>query len=180
MAYIEQFFIADTHFQHQLMLRDRPFVGTDEMDRYLIDRWNETVKDTDIVWHLGDFSFGDPGRATQIFKQLKGRKRLVIGNHDVDSKGRLHKHLAALDWDQPPEQMCQANVDGHRVWLCHYSMQSWPAKHYGAYHLFGHSHGQLPGIGLSRDVGVDCPDVAFTPRTLKQLMAGMPKQEIAA
>jgi calcineurin-like phosphoesterase family protein len=75
--------------------------------------------------------------------------------------------------------MAEAHVDGERVTLCHYGMRVWPASHHGAWHFFGHSHGRLPNHGRSRDVGVDCVDVAFTPRTFRQLTAGM-SLEIAA
>ena len=40
--------------------------------------------------------------------------------------------------------------------LCHYALRVWDRAHYGSWHLYGHSHGQLPSLGLSLDVGVDC------------------------
>ena len=43
----------------------------------------------------------------------------------------------------------------------------------GAFHFYGHAHGALAGIGRSRDVGVDMPDVAFRPRTFAELTRGM-------
>ncbi|MCQ1855887.1 metallophosphoesterase family protein [Neorhizobium galegae] len=180
MAVTQQYFIGYTHVGHQLMLQYRPFSTTEEMDRALIEHWNSTVKPTDIVWHLGDFGFGDADRTRKIFQQLHGRIRLIVGNHDTDSKGRVHKQLADLDWDQPPVQMAEAHVDGERVTLCHYGMRVWPASHHGSWHFFGHSHGRLPAYSRSRDVGVDCPDVAFTPRTFRQLTAGMVVAEVAA
>ncbi len=39
--------------------------------------------------------------------------------------------------------------------------------------FFGHNHGEMPPLGRSRDVGVDCPDTGFSPRTFKQLTQGM-------
>ena len=37
----------------------------------------------------------------------------------------------------------------------HYSHRIWNMSHYGAYHLFGHSHGTLDDIGRSMDVGLN-------------------------
>ena len=30
------------------------------------------------------------------------------------------------------------------VVLCHYAMRVWDRSHYGSWHLYGHSHGNLP------------------------------------
>ena len=55
--------------------------------------------------------------------------------------------------------------------LCHYSMQVWDRSNQGSWHLFGHSHGKLSGIGLSFDIGVDCTE--FTPLALEQVAEKM-------
>jgi calcineurin-like phosphoesterase family protein len=34
-------------------------------------------------------------------------------------------------------------------------MRVWDQSHHGSWHLYGHSHGKLPDLGLSTDVGVD-------------------------
>jgi calcineurin-like phosphoesterase family protein len=51
--------------------------------------------------------------------------------------------------------------------LCHYALRSRPGSRRGAVHLYGHSHGTLPGNGQSLDVGVDCWD--FRPVSLSQI-----------
>jgi calcineurin-like phosphoesterase family protein len=50
-------------------------------------------------------------------------------------------------------------------------MQVWDRSNQGSWHLFGHSHGKLQGIGLSFDVGVDCTE--FTPLSLEQVATKM-------
>jgi calcineurin-like phosphoesterase family protein len=47
-----------------------------------------------------------------------------------------------------------------RIVLCHYAMRVWSRSHYGAWHLYGHSHGSLEDLptSLSFDVGIDCHD----------------------
>lgn len=183
MAFVRKFYTSDTHFSHAGMLSfgGRPFATTDEMDRYLIDQWNSVVRDDDIVFHLGDFACGDrdPARIKRIFDQLRGRKYLVLGNHDLRNDGSVHPTIAQLDWAAPPTAMMETRDEGERVILCHYSLRTWAASHHGSYHFFGHSHGSLPQYGRSRDVGVDCADTAFTPRTFKELVAAM-DGEIAA
>src|SRR5215212_524958 len=64
-----------------------------------------------------------------------------------------------------PEMM--AGESSQVVVLCHYSMQIWDRSNHGAWHLFGHSHGKLKGIGLSFDIGVDC--TKFVPLSLEEV-----------
>ena len=77
------FLIADTHFgdENIRLYEERPFPDTDTMDREMIRRWNSVVGDNDLVYHLGDFCSGGQNRCRELLSQLKGRKRLLIGNH---------------------------------------------------------------------------------------------------
>lgn len=185
MSFTQKFYVADTHFGHQLMLSPtacaRPFADTLEMDEVLVRNWNAVVRPGDLVFHLGDFSFGlaDEERVRGLFYRLAGRKRLVTGNHDLRKDGSLHPTLAGLDWDAPPTPACETTDGGQRVFLSHYAHRVWPASHKGSWHFYGHSHGRLPGVGRSRDVGVDCPDVGFGPRTFRQLTAALAEKEAA-
>ena len=79
------FLIADTHFgdENIRLYEERPFPDTDTMDREIIRRWNSVVGDNDLVYHLGDFCSGGQERCRELLSQLKGRKRLLIGNHDA-------------------------------------------------------------------------------------------------
>jgi calcineurin-like phosphoesterase family protein len=61
--------------------------------------------------------------------------------------------------------------------LCHYGLRVWDRSHHGALHLYGHSHGTLPGDSQSLDVGVDGWE--FTPVNIEQVrdrMKTMPKR----
>ena len=78
-------FISDTHFGHQNIIKyeNRPFDNIDEMDKELINRWNKIVNNNDIVWFLGDLSCGrNKEYMANVMKQLKGHKRMIMGNHD--------------------------------------------------------------------------------------------------
>jgi len=176
--FVRKFYISDTHLGHERLLdmQPRSFSSIDEHDEHIIKCWNSVVRDDDIVYHLGDFAFAlsrTSDRVREIFGRLRGRKHLVIGNHDVDKKGSLHPTLAALEWAARPEHALRTRDGGRDVYMSHYAARTWPSQHYGAVHFYGHSHGRLPSYGLSRDVGVDMPDVAFTPRTLPELTAGV-------
>lgn len=77
------YYIADTHFGHENIIEmcNRPFSNVDEMNNVMIERWNKKIKGNDTVYVIGDMFFrcSDP---ESIMKQLKGKKRLLNGNHD--------------------------------------------------------------------------------------------------
>jgi calcineurin-like phosphoesterase family protein len=179
MSFTKKFYTSDTHFGHVslLSMQPRPFVSIDEHDEHLVEQWNRVVGNTDIVYHLGDFAMGLTERADRVrrlFSRLNGRKRLVVGNHDLDRHGHLHPTLAALDWDEAPQGFIFTDDCGQKLVLAHYAQRVWQWESKGGYHFYGHAHGQLPGIGRSRDVGVDMPDTCFAPRTFSQLQKSLP------
>jgi len=143
-----KFFIADTHFNHKNIIKycNRPFGSVEEMNRALIKNWNNVVGPNDTVYHLGDFGFGDIERIRCL---LNGKIVLIIGSHDKAAK-RL-PHL----WAEPLTPLLEITVYKQHIVLCHYAMRVWPRSHYNSWHLYGHSHGWLPGVGKAFDVGVD-------------------------
>lgn len=73
--------ISDTHFGHENIIQycGRPFANADLMGECILDNWNSIVSDDDIIYHLGDVYLGS---TPSLLFNLKGRKRLVLGNHD--------------------------------------------------------------------------------------------------
>lgn len=80
-------FVSDTHFWHSNVIKytERPYVNAEEMNKQLIENWNGVVRKHDVVYHLGDFSFCGKEDRQKIFDQLRGIKKLVMGNHDSGS-----------------------------------------------------------------------------------------------
>ncbi len=60
-----------------------------------------------------------------------------------------------------------ASIDNQYIVLCHYAFRTWPKIRKGALHLYGHSHGRLPGNAQSMDIGVDV--VGWSPVRLHQI-----------
>ena len=83
------FLTSDTHFGHAgvcRFLREdgtklRPWDDPDEMDEAMVKAWNETVKPTDKVYHLGDVVINR--KALKTLDRLNGNKVLIKGNHDI-------------------------------------------------------------------------------------------------
>lgn len=76
---MKTYFIADTHFDDENILRyeNRPFESVHEMNQAILEKWNEKVGVDDAVYIIGDV-----GNARCI-KMLNGRKYLIKGNHDT-------------------------------------------------------------------------------------------------
>jgi calcineurin-like phosphoesterase family protein len=107
------FIISDTHFGHENILRFtdshsgqriRPqWENVDEMDEHMIAQWNSVVQDQDIVYHLGDVYLGG-NRGVKVLPRLRGRKRLILGNHDNGKDQNLLKHFEKITmWRMFPE-----------------------------------------------------------------------------
>ena len=83
------YFTADTHFGHANIVRmcERPYPDVDTMNEAMIAAWNERVHGNDTVYIVGDMFLrcADPER---ILKRLKGKKRLIVGNHDGSWMGK--------------------------------------------------------------------------------------------
>lgn len=148
------FFTSDNHFWHKSILRfasDTRKGHTDvgEMNREMIEVWNSQVNPNDRVYTLGDFSFGNAEKTDAILRQLNGRKFLIKGNHDHWMNGTVEKHFEAV-YDYK-----KITIDGHKVVMFHYPIVEFENMHHGAYHLYGHVHGNYLHPGRAMDVGID-------------------------
>ena len=78
------FLTADMHFGHTNIIKyeNRPFVSAETMDAAIIKNWNNVVSKKDRVIVVGDVSFYNKEKTTEIIQQLYGRKMLIKGNHD--------------------------------------------------------------------------------------------------
>ena len=82
------FYTADMHFGQESLLasgkwQERPFMTLEEMHAEQIKKWNKKVTNGDDVYILGDVgSRGYHNMHPEILAQLKGRKHLILGNHD--------------------------------------------------------------------------------------------------
>ncbi len=149
------YFTADTHFNHEGILRHttRPYSSARMMNDALVALWNGAVtRESDDVWFLGDFGYHAQGGEDLgvLFWRLRGRKHLVVGNHDVKNP-----QVMRLPWESV-DYLKDLKVAGRRVSLCHYPLESWPGSHHGSLMLHGHCHGTLRHVIPHRfDVGLD-------------------------
>ena len=79
---LDTYIISDTHFGHKNIIKycDRP----ENHDEIMFNNWIKTVKNDDVILHLGDVTF--KSRSYIPIGRLPGKKYLILGNHDKKSK----------------------------------------------------------------------------------------------
>jgi len=145
------FFTADTHYHHRNLVRGeskwastrgcRDFDTLEENDKKLIEGINSTVGVDDVLFHLGDFSFGDIKYYKEFRSQIKCQNiYLIYGNHD----GWIIRNDSGL---QGLFKECsfyrEVTYNGQKIIMSHYGFRVWNKSHEGSWMLHGHSHGTL-------------------------------------
>ena len=133
----EKFFISDTHFFHNNVLRfdNRPFKTIDIMHEEMKRKWNNKVTNADTVYICGDFTWRSMDEAMDFLSSLNGRKRLINGNHDFRNSSVKYKKLfeSIKDYEE-------IKVGNTFVQLSHYFIPFYNKHRYGGILLHGHSH----------------------------------------
>lgn len=180
-------FTSDTHFGHEIIIKycNRPFRDVREMNEELIRRWNETVPEDGVVFHLGDFGYGGSKEWTDILRRLNGKIYLILGNHDL--KNIRQGYMTAF---VHVTQQMTIRVGGQSIYLNHNPFLRYGGSYKDVWQLFGHVHsGPNSNTGLDHprlqhlfplqyDVGVDNND--FRPISFAEVKAKIETQIEAA
>lgn len=143
---IMRYYIADLHFYHAALnerMDRRGFANVEEMNEYMINKWNRKVRKNDEVVIIGDFSWGNAEETSQLTRQLNGKLYLIQGNHDrFVSKTTMDMRRFA--WVKPYEEMYD---NKRKVILCHYPIICYNGQYRldedgnpRTYMLYGHVH----------------------------------------
>lgn len=184
------FYISDLHIGHAniISLDKRPFKDIDEMNRAIIENWNNRVKPEDTVYILGDFIWLKEEDWDFYVEQLTGKKVLIVGNHDPKQfSPATQKTFSEIT-------PCKEIKDsGHHLTLCHYPIPFFRAgSAENSYMLYGHVHqkqdyeylkemrksilANYTGYGTANgnfiNVGAMMPYMNYTPRTLEEIIVG--------
>ena len=123
-----RYYIADLHFFHGALndkMDRRGFASVEEMNEYMIEKWNKKVRKNDDVVIIGDLSWGNVQETNALLQRLKGKLYLVCGNHDrfVNNKEmnpdrfKWIKHYAELSDNR------------RKVVLCHYPIMCYNGQY---------------------------------------------------
>jgi calcineurin-like phosphoesterase family protein len=150
------FMTSDTHFGHdrEFLYGPRGFNSISEHDEAIIARWNETVGEDDIVYHLGDVMLGDNNYGIECLKRLKGTIYIIPGNHDTATRITLYKQLDnvhVLESGVPGLEAAAATLkyNKYSFYLSHHptltsNLEKAPYLRMHLINLFGHTHQKKP------------------------------------
>jgi len=142
------FLVSDTHFGHAGVCRFthpddpevklRPWSDPDEMDEEMVRRWNERVRPTDKVYHLGDVVINR--RALRTLHRLNGDKVLIRGNHDIFRDEEYRTYFRELRAYHVLNGMILSHIPVHEASLGRFGVNI---------------HGHLHASRVKRACGVD-------------------------
>lgn len=178
------YFTSDTHYHHKNIVkgttawegnvgnRTRNFETLEQHNAALVSNINACVGEDDILYHLGDWSFGGIDQIWNFRKQLKCKTiHLIYGNHDEkieekkefiipEEETKIYEELFKERMGSAPSQRTitvdrlfssvnhylEISVNRQKMVLCHYAMRVWNKSHRGNWMLYGHSHGTLDDL----------------------------------
>lgn len=147
---------SDIHFFHRNILKleaiSRPMETIEEMNEVIIFNWNNKISKNDLVYILGDVSFGKRGNTVEILERLNGEKILIEGNHDKE----LLRHKEFRNCFKEIYKLLEIKFNKQDYTLCHYPMMAWNKSHINSFQLFGHLHSVWKGNNQQLNVGMDC------------------------
>jgi calcineurin-like phosphoesterase family protein len=149
---------SDSHHFHRKIeeYANRPSNWQD----LIIDNWMNTIKDTDIIIHLGDFALGNISQIEEILSILKGKIILLPGNHD---KGRQLKYYKKNMFMTVEENQ----IEYKNFIFTHRPMNIIPN---GFINVAGHTHNITPKQNNRLNVSIE--NTAYKPIKLKELLEG--------
>jgi calcineurin-like phosphoesterase family protein len=175
------YFSSDYHFYHKNIIKyeNRPFQDVDEMNETIINRHNERVKESDIIYFLGDWGFyastqrafrgeGMPYLITELRKKMNGNFICVEGNHDKSSnKLNIPNHRIII------------KKGGIYINLVHRSQDTVIEDdiHYYPLTICGHHHGKFKTKEISKNkkyalvINVSVENNNYYPYSFNEIMS---------
>ncbi len=175
------YFTSDTHYNHTNICRGttqwtdandltRDFKTLDQMNDRIVNGINEVVDQDDILFHLGDWSFGGFDSIAEFRNRINCKNiHLILGNHDHHierNKDDIRDIFTSVNQylELEVSKIGSKKMDSYdqsfkaNFVLMHYPIMSWNKMNEGVIHLHGHVH--LPpdrriGKGKMMDVGID-------------------------
>lgn len=171
------FFISDTHAYHTNIVRGisewgdrgtRDFKTQEDHLEALIKNINDNVGHNDILFHLGDWSFGGIDKIWKFRQRINCREiHLILGNHDHHiqknkvlpnvykgfSDGKIYdgyfdqdqaRYAKAKELFTSVDKYLEISIDGQMICMSHYPARMWNNAAKGSWFLYGHCHGNLP------------------------------------
>jgi calcineurin-like phosphoesterase family protein len=152
-------FISDTHFGHKNMAIKRGFSSAEEMNDYIIKKWNSVVNKKDVTYLLGDVSM-ESKNFYYLLDSLNGVKNVILGNHcrrqDIPEMLKYVNSVAGMiDYK-----------DNYILTHCPVHPSQLAFRY--SYNIHGHVHEN--SLDDPRYINVSCEVVDYTPKLIAELI----------
>jgi len=172
------FVASDHHFGHKNIINFkradgsplRDFSSMEEMHETIINNHNSVVKQNDTTYFLGDVVINNK-HGFPILAQLNGKKKLIMGNHDIFQLAEYQKYFY--------------DIRAYRVWPEHGIIASHMPIHENQLvsrwklniHGHGHEHWVMKdGVRDPRYFNCCTEEHAYTPIPFETIIALLPTQ----
>lgn len=143
------YFTSDLHFCHDrgFIYEPRGFENVEEMNKTIVENWNNIIKKDDIVYILGDLILNDNAKGIHLLSTLNGQKKIILGNHDTQARIELYKALPNTEVIGYADML---KYNGYHFYLSHYPTVTSNVDDYEkplkqrVLNLFGHTHDCRP------------------------------------
>lgn len=145
-----RFWVADLHFGHEFVAKERGFTTVEEHDNYLVKQLQQLQR-LDEIWILGDIVGREEhtNYALNIINSLSGKKHLIAGNHDSVSAIHRNGFKRQREWlsvFDSVQQFGRIKFNGYQILMNHFP--------------YAYS-GDGPGRGPARYMEYRLPDRGF-------------------
>jgi calcineurin-like phosphoesterase family protein len=175
----DTFITSDEHYGHENINQfcNRPFKSAEEGMETMVERHNKKVpnKMSYLTIHAGDMFWHTMTveQAITLLSRLNGRHAFLYGNHD-ELMERHASLRAGFEWVRGKNKENTSHTvyfNKHALVISHFAQRVWEKSHKGSWHVYGHSHQELPPLGRSFDIGVEGHD--YEPWSLEEIEAKM-------
>ena len=116
---MQTYVTSDLHLCHDknFLFGPRGYSSVEHWNRDVVKIWNRTVDEDDTVYVLGDIMLNNNAEGMRIWNQLKGQKKIILGNHDSFERIRLYDkapNTEVIGYSIP------LNYRGYKFFLSHY------------------------------------------------------------
>lgn len=169
-------FCSDHHFNHKNMLvfkgNDgvsplRPFSSIEEHDEIIILNHNKTVQPNDKVYFLGDVDISHKGRSLHLVARMNGKKRLILGNHDLLTMDKYMAHFEKI--------MMWKEFREYNFVASHVPVRDDQIRPANGFNVHGHVHAKT--LDSKRHKNVCMEAINYTPVHLDEILAWIKKND---
>lgn len=166
---MSEWIIADTHLSHHNIIgyEKRPFKDIEEMDKMMIENWNNIVKPEDTIYHLGDVIMAKKEKQFELLPKLNGNKILVLGNHDL--------RVTKTRWRDLGFNEVVMEIFHKDLWMTHYpqeieKVQEWVKNGKIIGNVHGHVHSKIAHLDQNYFKCVSVELINYQPISIEEVI----------